>query len=567
MIVDAARLDTDGAYREDMRHRFLTDHFFAARILGFTDFSERAHRPAVDLYFPKNRHLPMHAQDPIHKRLHLDPRHTFKTTLKRIDRLQWICAFPEEVTILIESATQPLAKAVCDISSQYFYSPTGEPITPFHKLWRELIVSPRGGAPSGAWNTPNRIKSGGGDVDATLDFTSPKSAQSGWHPFVMEPDDVEDTNNSGIGVNPDVRQHVTDVCDQNENLLRAGGFINISGTRYHPFDYYGKCIDRAERSPGTWKILVRCSLKLKNGARLVPGEFPAEEDCELQFPEFVNLSWLELKDKFEQNYESFMCQQQNDPQGGHVATFDEKLYESCMIASERIPIFGGDSFLCWRLPYAGKNGMERAEGAACRVVDGRVYVTDCWTGSYSPTRLAEKIVRTQKQHQADGVILIQTPGSEYNATQIKNEANRKNVSLRLMWAAWDEDDNYRFARIERLEPMLRAGRILFSTAMERGIECRKQFIHYGLIAENGIIECIAKFADKVPLSELRANMEEEELEWHRRRRDDGMLDSLMNVQGMPRADELQRQKMAAQHHAMQKATTWTMPPLPGGLDG
>jgi hypothetical protein len=69
-----------------MRHRFLTDHFFAARTLGFHDFNERAHRPAVNLYFPKNPNMPMKAQDSIHKRLHLDPRHTFKTTLKRVDR-------------------------------------------------------------------------------------------------------------------------------------------------------------------------------------------------------------------------------------------------------------------------------------------------------------------------------------------------------------------------------------------------------------------------------------------------------------------------------------------------
>jgi hypothetical protein len=547
-----------------MRHRFLTDHLFGAQLLGFDDFTELSHRRAIDLYFPKNPKLPMHAQDPIHKRAHLDPRKTFKTTLKRVDRLQWICAFPEEVTILIESSTQPLAEGVSCATSKFFYSPSGKPSNNMQHLFPELIVVKEPGA---KWNTPNRRLSGAGDLDKTLDFTSPKSTQSGWHPFVMEPDDVEDTNNSGIGVNDDVRQHVIDVCDQNENLLRKGGFINICGTRYHPFDYYGKCIERAERSPNTWKILVRATIRVKNGARLLPNEFPDEDDIEILFPDITGLGYDECRDMYYQNYESFMCQQQNDPQGGAVATFDEKLYAGCLTAPERIPLFGGETFVCWRLPYAGKDHMDRAEGAAGRIIDGKIFITDCWTGSYTPTRLAERIVRSQKEHQADGLILIQTPGSEYMATQIRNEANRRNVSLRIMWAQWEEDDHYRTVKIEQLEPMLRSGRILFSTAMTRHQECRKQFVHYGLIPENGIIECVSKFADRVPLSQLRASMEDEEIEWHRRRRQDGMLEAFMNAQGMPQADELTKQKMTAHVKAVQAATTFNMPPLPGGLDG
>lgn len=534
-------------------------------MVGFHDFTERAHRPAVDLYFPKNPNVPMEDQDPIHKRLHLDPRKTFKTTLKRIDRLQWLCAFPEDVTILVESATQPLAKASCDATSKYFYSPTGAPINNVQLLFPELIVTRE---PSGDWNTRVRKGTGSGDMDSTLAFTSPKSTNSGWHPFIKEPDDVEDTLNSGIGVSADVRQHVIDACDQNENLLQKNGFINISGTRYHPFDYYGKCIERAQRSPGTWKILVRATIRVKSGARLLPNEFPEEDDIEILFPEITGLGYEECRDMYYQNYEAFMCQQQNDPQGGHVATFDEKLYLSCQIAKDRVPIFGGESLICWRLPYTGKDHMTKAEGAAARIIDGKIYITDCWTGTYAPTRLAERIVRSQKEHQADGVILLQTPGSDFMATLVKNEANRKNVSLRLMYAMWEEDDTYRHAQIEQMEPLMKVGRILFSTGMTRGAECQKQFVHFGLIPDNGIIECVAKFADRVPLSELRATMEEEEIDFYRRRRDSGMLDALMKVQGMPHADEMAKRKMDAHVRALSKATTFQMPySLPGDLDG
>src|SRR5208282_4760283 len=171
-------------------------------------------------------------------------------------------------------------------------------------------------------------------LDSTLAFTSPLSTQSGWHPMLLDNDDVEDTKNSGISATTQVRQNVIDTCDQNENLVRDGGFVSSGGTRYHPFDYYGKCLDRAQQNPESWDVLVRASVIVKDGKRLLPGEFPEEEDLELPFAEFRNLGYLELREKFYANYESFMAQQQNDPQGGHVARFDAKMYQSCQIAPE-----------------------------------------------------------------------------------------------------------------------------------------------------------------------------------------------------------------------------------------
>ena len=559
--IERDRIPSDGAYREDLRHRFLTDHFFAANVLGFHDFNERAHRPAVDLYFPKNINLPMKDQHAVKKRLHLDPRHTFKTTLKRVDRIQWIAAFPQDVTILTESATQPLAEAVARLTGRAFYRPMGKPAQLFHLLFPELVVNKE---PEGIWNTPNRTPSGPGDLDTTLAFTSPKSSQSGWHPFLMEPDDVEDANNSGIGVNQDVRQKVIDVCDQNENLLRDGGFINISGTRYHPFDYYGKCLQLAEQSPDVWKTLVRCSVKVKNGVRLAPGEFPAESEIELQFPEFNNLSYKSLRDKFMQNYESFMCQQQNDPQGGNVPTFDDKLYASCQIDPERVPLYGGETFVCWRLPYRDKT---HAEGVAAKIQDGKVYAIDCWQGNYIPSRLAERMVLAHKQLDADSMMIVATPGSHFMAAHIRNEAARRNVSVRIQWVDWEEDEDRRMASIKQLEPLMKVGRILFSTAMTKAQECRKQFVHFGLVPDDGIIECISRFADLVPMSQLRANMQEEEIEYQRRRRDDALVNSFLRQQGMPEIEDQARQKLEAHLQAMAKTSTYTMPPLPGGLDG
>jgi hypothetical protein len=494
----------------------------------------------------------------------MDPRHTFKTSLKRVDRLQWICAFPEEITILNNSATQPLAEEVSIKTAMQFWRPKGAPSRPLHLMYPELVIEKR---PTGTWNTPNRRLWGAGDLDYTLDFTSPQTSQSGWHPLIIDYDDVEDAENSGITANNDVRQGVINVCDQNENTLRDGGFIYIGGTRYHPLDWYGKCLRMAEQNPANWEVLVRCSLRRLDGQRILPGEFPEEEDVELTFPEFANLSYESLREKFYQNYESFMCQQQNDPQGGSVQRFDEKLYKSCQVAPERIPS-AGETYIVWRPRYTGKPSMAKySEGAAARIVDGKIYVLDAWQGTYTASGEAEKIVHQAKLHNIDGLMIVCVPGSDYVMTHVRNEAMRRNRSFSMQWCEFEEDDAIRNASMEQLEPLMKVGRVWFSTAMSKAGECYNQFTHFGLMEENGIVEAVSKFADLVPLSQMRANMSEEELEWQRRRRDNAMISSFLEQQGMPAVDEQLQQKAAAHLEAMSKTMNFSLPPLPGGLDG
>lgn len=548
-----------------MRHRFITDAWFAADLLGYRDFVPRVHEPVFNgLYFAKNPNVPIRDQHPKHKRLHLDPRHGFKTTAKRIDRAQWIAAFPEEVTILVESATQPLAAASAGKTAQLFFRKKGAPRKPLHLMFPELVTETW---PELPWNTLVRQPDGPGDLDSTLAFTSPLSTQSGWHPWILEPDDLEDTKNSGIQASSEVRQNVIDIADQNENLLRGGGYINICGTRYHPFDWYARCIERAQTNPDSWEVLIRPSLRLKNGERLVPGIFPPEEEMDLFFPELPNLSYAELREKFYANYESFQAQQQNDPLGGAVARFEERSFDAAQIVPGRIPR-NGEVYICWRPRYGGHRRMARySEGACARLLDGRVYVLEAWQGTYTPSTEAERIVAAARQHEADGVMIMAVPGYEYLLAHVRNEALRRNYSIKLQPLDFSADEAERTAAMEQLEPLIRSGRLLFSTMMGKARECRKEFVHFGLVDENGIVESIAKIAAQVPISLLRANMTQEELEWQRRKRDDALLSQFLAQQGYDTADEMRRQQTAAHLDAMSKTMNWRLPPLPGNLDG
>ena len=559
MILDTERIYGDGEYRNELRHRCYTDHFFLAEMIGFTRFVRRIHQPAVDLYFPKNPNLSIEQQHPIKYRMHLDPRGTFKTTLGRVDSLQWVLAFPEEITLLNETATQPLAAGISKGIAIYFWKPKGKAPTPLQLCFPELVVEKE---PDGNWNTPvKRV----GDLDSTLAFTSPKTSQSGWHPWVECIDDMVDTNNSGIHASADVRQGVIDTYRTNKNTLRHGGYINIRGTRYHPFELYGDTLDKMD--PEEWKVLIRGAITVKSGLRLLPGEFPEEDEIVLNFPELPGMDYRSLRQMFYESYESFMCQQQNDPQGGNVPTFDEDLYKTMQIPSERVPAIG-DTYICWRLPYGGKDYMAKyAEGAAARVWDGKVDVIDAWQGTYTPSRLAEKIVRECRKHQTGTVMLEDLPGIQYIESHIRNEAVRKNTSLKIQWLEFQEDDNDRFERIRNMEPQARAGRIRVSTATGQASELRRQLLNFGLVRENGILDCISRLACKVPVSLMRSEIEDEEIEMQIQRRNAIMSQFVFGQQGVNELEERRSQEMAAHRAAMASIDTMGLTDILGGLDG
>lgn len=559
MIVDTDKLSSGGEYRDEFRHRCLSDHFFLGELVGYP-FHPRIHQPVKDLYFPKNPNLRIEDQHAIKKRLHLDPRGTFKTTFGRIDSLQWILAFPEIITILNETATQPLAREISEATAIYFWKPKGRAPTPLQLGFPELAVEDK---PLGFWNTPLRKL---GDLDSTLAFTSPKSTQSGWHPYVINPDDMVETLNSGLHASQDLRQSVIDTYNTNINTLRHGGYVNMRGTRYHPFDLYGVTLDKMD--PEEWKVLIRSALEVKSGQRLMPGEFPDEDDAILNFPELPGMDYRALKNKFLTDYESFMCQQQNDPQGGNVPTFDEPLFKTMQVPAERIPALG-ESFICWRLPYTGKDYMAKyAEGAVARVWEGKVYVIDAWQGIYTPSRLAEKIVRECKRHQTGLVMMEDLPGIQYIEAHIRNEATRANVSLRIQWLEFEEDDTRRYERLRNLEPQARAGRILISTGSGKAAELRRQFLNFGLVVENGLVDVISHLASKVPISLMRSEIADEEKELQTQRAGSLLWQSIYGQQGgVAELETKRQQEAAAQEAAMASLDNLGLTDILGGLDG
>ena len=555
-ILDTDRIESDAAYREEMRHRFLSDHFFAAECMGFDQFNRTLHRPAVELFFPKNPNVSIEDQDPIKFRMHLDPRKTFKTTLGLVDTAQWLAAHAVRLTLLYETATQPLAASMMSVTVQHFDRGW------LRRLFPEMKFTKR--KKEDCYDCDLRLEP---SIDPTVGYTSPQSAQAGWHPFLMNVDDAVDAVNSGIGASDESRNKLIATHDTNKNLLRAGGYMNIRGTRYHPFDMYGHELETM--NPAKWKTLVRGSVTLKNGERLVPGEFPEADEMTVNFAELREMDYESLRDLFYANYETFMCQQMNDPMGGAVVTIPENLWKAAQMDAEHVPPLG-ETVLYWRAPYGGKDCMAtHDEGAMVRAVNGKLFVVDAYRGIYTPTGRAEKIVKALKEHEAGVVVIENAPGTEYIGADLRNEGLRRNRSVRVQWADFEEDDHVRNGRMRKVEPLLKSGMLLFSSRMMHLQDCRKQFVNFGLVQENGIIDCVSRATDLVPMSLWRASMTEDELEYQRSRREDAQWSQIFGQMGMNAADEEASQKAMATMLAMEQVKTAAggVSPLPGGLDG
>jgi hypothetical protein len=563
--LNTERLRDDAAYREDAQHHCFTDLSFMAQVMGLKPFHPVLHKPVMDFYFPKNPKISIEDQSPIKKNfLHLDPRLTWKTTAARTEKMQWLTAFPELITLVNESATQKLAQAISKEGlADYFWKPKGAPATLFQLVFPDLVVEKEPFSNKDKWNTPNHQR---GTLDSTLAFTSPGSVQSGWHPYILNVDDMVETTNSGKDASPDARQSVINTYNTNMYTLQPGGYIYVIGTRYHPEDLYGRLIDTMD--PDTWKVLIRESITVKSGARMMPGEFPGEDDCIVNFAGLPGMDYKSLRKKFYDDYEAFMCQQQNDPQGGNLQVFDENLFLTMQTAPDRVPAMG-ETFCCWRFPYGGKDFMESAEGVAARVWEGKVYILDAWSGKYTPSRLAEKIVKECKVHQTNLIMTEDFPGIHYMEAHIRNESLKKNTSVNIQWLDFEDDDNQRLERIRQMEPQARAGKILISQDSGKFAEIRRQLLNLGLTSGNGIVDCISRMTRKIPVSLFRKELEDEEAEMQVRRRHNVMAHFVYGDDaGIQELEDRKAQEAEAHRRAFERTNTFQgLTDTLGGLDG
>jgi hypothetical protein len=506
--IDRERLKTDSDYRAELRRWAQTDMLFLAGVLGYTKFIERVHRPVADLCVLKDPDKDIEEQEGIKERVHLDPRGTYKSASSIVDSVQWIICFPN-IRICKLTATKPLAKAIANEIRDHFVKGAIEEPTLFQDMFPEFVISERD-KKEGEFKAPNRTKKW---KEETVMAFSIETTISGWHFDVMDPDDIVDTQNSSTA--PGIAK-VKKNWRINRKTLMPWGFINYKGTRYNPNDLWGDIIEKAR--PGKIKMLIRGAVKRKDGRRIEPGDFPAENELEILFPELLSYDFL--KTQFDDDYESFMSQYMNDAQGGNEVTFTHEAMFAATVPHDALPITG-ETFIAWRFAYASKPMMKKAGGAVGIMDNGRLYIVDCISGTFKPSALAHKIVLTAKKYGTHTVTIENTPGAMRHESAIKNYALTLGWPITVNWVDFEEDDGVRDQRVKSVEPLIVSTRLVFADSIPALNQVYKQFCNYGMVEECELPDVVSRLSDRLPKSISVAELEQQQdLDWELARQRD-----------------------------------------------
>lgn len=479
--------------RQAARWRFMTDIIYAARdILGYDKIVERVHRPVADFYGALNPRPWMDGQmsqkdcwqQQAGINMHLDPRGSFKSTLKMVRKIQEITAFPN-ITIAYISASGNLPEAFVDAIQERFLIKKDREPSKFQELFPEHCFAAHKER-KGYFTTPMREATG--TVEPTISATSIESSLSGMHPWSMDFDDVVDNRNSG---NPSVIKRVNKNISLSLYLATRWTSISFSGTRYSPIDAYAQQLKK--HRAGKMRVLCRAAWELKPGRENIPLEEITENDVVLLFPE--ELPWEKLKGQLDEDPQLFCAQMLNDPMGAQNATFEPARFKAAVMDHTQMPVTG-PVHIAWRMPY--KVGQFNAAGVVGMLDGNRMCVLDVERGVWKPSRLAFKVVETAKKWGTRQIQIEEVPGARAMEEAIKAQAVTQRWPLDIRWTEFQQDEIERAQQVKRLEPLVNARRLVFSRDIRQLDQVEEQFLQFGMQEECEIADAVARVALSIP---------------------------------------------------------------------
>lgn len=473
-----------GAYRSftewlALRDQARKDLLFLGIDILRHDFVRRVHQPVADNFVTKNFdgvyhkgytigdvHAAIDNQvrvdengNPTKEMLLLDPRGYFKSTLNRVDCLQWMLNVPD-IRILIMTAEKKLAFAFMKAIKSYLYLAEGGTPTDFQLLFPEYILRKR----VGFANTPILLRCRKhNQVEPTLWVNSIDSGLSGWHCDIKKNDDAVNDKNCNSTT---TRESLKDQIDNSANLRDGWGFTDSIGTRYFPDDWYGTRLDIQALKP--LKYFCRSCWTVKPGFEQVPLKELTADMVDLLFPERSKNEFLDLRGKLLDNEKMFRCQQLNEPaleaEDAFRVTFTEDALRKHLYPMSSAPQ-SGEIFIAWDWALTHNKHSDYSVGVAARRYekDGRwgIVILDVRFGRWTPSELAQQIVKMDKDWNPRQTLIEKTPSSELLQIELDRWYKRLDVMPRIWWRTPSVEPDAKRNRIKQLEILLTADLLWF----------------------------------------------------------------------------------------------------------
>ncbi len=405
-------------------------------------------------------------QSAIKNRMLLYPRGTFKSSIDRIDVLQWIICFPN-IRILVMTAEETLAESFVKDIKKHFLLSENTKLTQFQMLYYQHCISAKTKGKANEFTTSARTQD---QPEPTVLALSLGMSTAGKHFDVGKFDDCVSEINSGPRASLDSRKIVADDLKLKRYLIDGYGYRDYVGTIYDPDDAYAAL----QRTIPDLHVYKKPALWLKTGSKTKPKDQLGENDWELLFPEDAEgverLTYKFLKSEQDIDEYLFSCQYLLEPLASRTVKFTEALLKSHVTQAEGLPQPGTyRTFSAWDLAYSVEAGRDYSVGCVGWFVitgpqAGRMFVVDIVRGRFSKSELTFQIAEQAGRWKVERLGIENSPGAQFLDTDLRQQLLRAgHANCPIDYFPIDNHKGAKNARAEMLETLLVANRLWFSS--------------------------------------------------------------------------------------------------------
>jgi len=487
----------------EARWRGRTDLLWLAKhVLGYKDVDQEVHGPLADKlqHFtappPHLRHqydfvgpteikylkpwVPMDSLPEGRRRLILDPRGFYKTTLNVIAHtVQWILNYPDVAILVVHARQETAEEMLSELKSHFVYGRV------LRDLYPEYCFREKDAGNRTKFTVPNRERKQ--RKESTVAVASMESSVAGMHCDVIKFTDVVDGTNTAT--KEQCRKIIYNFNTFKNILVKPTSWIDVEGTCWHQADLYTDIIDKHRRSAvedRQWSIHVRgvYKKKVKDGRYTF---LPEERELDDLLDEKGNkVSWFpakfpvhELRLMQQDDGEVFSCQQLNNPVSSEQQYFPLTLFRTKTPEDLRkVPM----AYYTTSVDTAEtqKRSSDYSVVLTCGWdAKGRCYVVDARHGKYLPDELISQIFDVYRVWRPRSIRIEETGYVRGLKTSIRRYEDMNGVYLPFAFITPDNQKSKEERIAQTLQPWYKRGEIYFAGPVAEGkgggLSCLEHF--------------------------------------------------------------------------------------------
>lgn len=355
----------DKLERVQYKYKALTDFkFFCEHVLGYQRNDELGY---YDLTKDHYDLMDMLQHSPKKSKMVLMPRHSFKSQVVTVGHILWCILRNPNERILIYSDSAGKAEGFLSGIKNHVEGKAAN--SKFREIFGAWETQPH----KGVWNNSSIVVRTRTQwhKEPTVDTAGIESTKVGMHYERIYFDDIVSDVNTTTKAQMD---KVHDCYKKSLSLLQPGGYVTVTGTRWHYGDTYGRIINE-DHDGKTFDFYIRDAEQIKDGKLIF---------------ESIGLNRAFLDDqKRRQGSYIYSCIYRNNPVDDETALFREENWKYYNLTPE----FHKDLFITGTCDPAGEGEDYTAIVVVGWDAKGNMFVLDAINKHLKPRNIIDTIIR------------------------------------------------------------------------------------------------------------------------------------------------------------------------------